>query len=55
MDDVLDVLTGYNIGYALWNLKGGFGILDSDRDDVDYVDYRGHKLDKKMLDLLKKY
>ncbi len=55
MEDVMDVLKGYNIGYALWNLKGGFGILDSDRADVDYVEYKGHKLDKKMLELLQKY
>ncbi|MDR3120220.1 MAG: cellulase family glycosylhydrolase [Clostridiales bacterium] len=55
MEDVLDILTGYNIGYALWNLKGAFGILDSGRTDVAYEDYKGHKLDRKMLDLLKKY
>lgn len=55
LEDVLDILKTYNIGYALWNFRGGFGILDSERKDVDYVDYRGHKLDKKMLDLLKKY
>ena len=55
MEDVLDILKGYNIGYALWNLKGPFGILDSERADVDYVDYKGHKLDKKMLDILQRY
>jgi endoglucanase len=55
MEDVLDILKSYNIGIALWNFRGGFGILDSERADVDYVDYKGHKLDKKMLDLLKKY
>ena len=52
MEDVLDALKTYNIGYALWNLKGSFGILDSGRADVEYEDYRGHKLDKKMLSLL---
>jgi hypothetical protein len=45
----------YNIGYALWNFKGDFGILNSNRDDVAYEDWRGHKLDRKMLDLLIKY
>ena len=55
MEDVLDALKTCNIGIALWNFKGGFGILDSERKDVDYVDYKGHKLDKKMLDLLRKY
>ena len=55
MEDYLDILKSCNIGYAQWNLKGGFGILDTNRKDVDYVDYKGHKLDKKMLDLLLKY
>jgi len=53
--DVLDLLTQNNIGYALWNFRGEFGILDSDRTDVDYKDWQGHKLDQKLLDLLKKY
>ncbi|MGL4594186.1 MAG: glycoside hydrolase family 5 protein [Thermoguttaceae bacterium] len=39
-------------GYALWNFRGSFGILDSGRSDVEYEDFRGHKLDRKMLTLL---
>ncbi|MBN2004598.1 MAG: cellulase family glycosylhydrolase [Anaerolineae bacterium] len=50
--DVLDVLTGYNIGYALWNFRGSFGILDSGRADVAYEDWYGHKLDRELLNLL---
>ncbi len=53
--DVLDVLTPYGIGYALWNFRGDFGILDSGRSDVDYEDWHGHKLDRKLLNLLMKY
>jgi len=53
--DVLDVLTSNEIGYALWNFRGDFGILDSRREDVEYQDWHGHKLDAKLLDLLKKY
>jgi hypothetical protein len=49
------VLKASSIGWALWNLHGSFGILDSGRADVDYEDYRGHKMDRKMLDLLRKY
>ncbi|MGI5885567.1 MAG: glycoside hydrolase family 5 protein [Candidatus Spyradocola sp.] len=55
MEDVLDALKTYNIGLALWNFRGEFGILDSGRVDADYVDYKGHKLDKKMYELFKKY
>jgi endoglucanase len=40
-------------GWALWNFRGSFGILDSGRDDVKYEDWKGHKLDRKMLDLLR--
>ena len=39
-------------GYALWNFRGSFGILDSGRSDVAYEDFHGHKLDRKMLQLL---
>lgn len=39
-------------GWALWNFRGGFGILDSDRTDVTYETWRGHKLDRALLELL---
>lgn len=53
--DVIDILTKSGIGYALWNFRGDFGVLDSGRADVKYTDWYGHKLDSKMLALLKKY
>lgn len=53
--DVLDILKQHNIGWALWNIRGQFGIIDSDRDDVDYENWYGHKLDRKYLDLLQRY
>ena len=55
LEDLLSVLKEYNIGWAMWNLSGEFGVLDSMRDDVDYEDYCGRKLDRKMLNLLQKY
>lgn len=54
-DDVLDILTSFNIGYALWNFRGAFGIVDSGRADVAYEDWRGHKLDRALLSVLQKY
>jgi endoglucanase len=42
-------------GWALWNLRGSFGILDSERADVTYEDFRGRKLDRKFLDLLREF
>lgn len=53
--DVLDILTENQIGYALWNFRGDFGILDSGRKDIQYEDWHGHKLDRKLLDLLQKH
>ena len=42
-------------GWALWCLRGSFGILDSERSDVAYEEWRGHKLDRKMLELLREF
>lgn len=53
--DVLDILSAAGIGFATWNFIGDFGILDSDRADVVYEDWYGHKLDRKLLDLLRKH
>jgi endoglucanase len=54
-DDVLDILSKNNIGFALWNFIGDFGLLDSGRTDVAYEDWYGRKLDRKLLNLLAKY
>lgn len=53
--DVVDILTTHKIGYALWEFRGTFGILDSQRADVAYEDWYGHKLDRKYLDVLMKH
>jgi len=53
--DLLEVLTGYNIGYALWNLRGPSGVLDSGRQDVQYEDFHDHKLDRKLLKVLQEF
>ncbi len=45
------------ISYGIWDFIGHskFGILDSQRNDVNYEGWYGHKLDRKMLELLQKY
>jgi endoglucanase len=53
--DVLEILKGHGIGWALWNLRGAFGILDSGRADVACEDWHGLKLDRKLLDLLRQF
>ena len=55
MTDLLSLWKEVGWGYAMWNLRGPFGVMDSEREDVEYEDYKGHKLDRKMLELIKKY
>lgn len=55
MNDVLGILTENNIGWAFWNFRGDFGVIDSGRKDVEYEDWHGHKLDRKMLEMLQKH
>lgn len=55
MEDFLSLWKEAGWGYAMWNLRGSFGIIDSGRDDVNYENFHGHKLDRKMLELLLKY
>ena len=53
MTDQLALWKEAGWGWSMWNLRGGFGILDSGRKDVAYEDFRGHKLDRQMLELLR--
>ena len=42
-------------GWALWNLRGYCGVLDNGRTDVPLEDFHGHKLDRALLELLRKW
>ncbi len=53
--DLLSLWKEAGWGYAMWNFRGGFGLLDSERKDVKYEDFMGHKLDRKMLEVFKEY
>ena len=50
--DVLDILKSGGIGWALWNFRGAFGVLDSMREDVKCRDWHGYALDERLLALL---
>ncbi len=52
MEDVTSLWREMGWGWAMWNFRGSFGILDSGREDVAYEDFRGHQLDRQMADLL---
>ena len=53
MQDFLELWREADWGWALWNLRGPFGVLDSERGDVTYESWRGHALDRAMLELLR--
>jgi endoglucanase len=59
MESCFKLYKQMNIGWALWNFRGDptspFGPLDSQREDVTYEDFHGHKLDREMMNLLQKY
>ncbi|MBO6167884.1 MAG: cellulase family glycosylhydrolase [Kiritimatiellae bacterium] len=55
IEDQLKFWRDLDCGWALWGLYGGFSFLDSERDDVEYEGFKGHKLDRKLLDLLQTY
>ena len=52
MGDFLALSKSAGWGWALWNFRGEFGVLDSQRTDVKYENFRGHQLDRQMLELL---
>jgi len=55
MRDCLELWQEAGWGWALWNFRGNFGVLDSGRTDVAYDDFNGHKLDRAMLELVKAF
>ncbi len=55
MEDCLANWKQAGLGWALWNFRGPFGILDSERPDVQYESFHGHRLDRQMLELLQRY
>ena len=55
MEDWLTLWREVGWGWALWNFRGSFGLLDSGRADVDYETLGEHQLDRRMLELLRRY
>ena len=55
LEDYLQLFKELNMGWAVWQLRGETGVMDSMRKDVDYTPWRGHMLDREMLELLQRY
>ncbi len=54
INDMLGILKENGIGWAFWNFRGDFGVLNSGRKDVVYEEWHGQLLDRKMLEILQK-
>ncbi len=50
--DALDMIHGLHSGWALWNFRGPFGILDTNRAGTEYTGFHGHQLDSTLLKIL---
>lgn len=56
LESDLEICRAIGLGWCDWGFIGSrFGILNSYRSDVDYEDWEGAKLDRKMLELLQRY
>jgi hypothetical protein len=55
MEDLLATVHEAGWGWALWEFRGSFGVLDSGRSDVAYESWEGHQLDRALLELLQKH
>jgi endoglucanase len=53
-DDTLSVLGDLRSGWALWNFRGPFGVLDTQRARTKFEDWHGHQLDRPFLALPQK-
>jgi len=45
-------LKSKNTGYAMWNMIGSMGIINSERSDCNYEQYRGKLLDREMATII---
>jgi len=55
LEDVLSLFDESGWGWAFWNLRGPFGILDNGRKGVKTEALGRHQLDRHMLELLKRH
>ncbi len=56
LESNLNLFEKFGMGWCCWGFIGSrFGILDSRRADVDYEDWKGTKLDRRMLEVLRRH
>lgn len=52
LSDVLSLFKEFGWGYSLWKFEGDFGIVEHGRPGATFEDYKGYRVDRKLLDLL---
>ncbi|MDP4221813.1 MAG: cellulase family glycosylhydrolase [Bacteroidota bacterium] len=52
LNDIVSEFNKARIGYAMWNMIGSMGIINSERTDCTYEQYRGKLLDREMTSIL---
>jgi len=52
LTDLMSVWKEFGWGYAMWNLKGPFGIIDHGRKGARYEKIKGFNVDRDLLDLM---
>ena len=52
LEDVVSVFNKDKIGFAMWNLIGTMGIINSGRTDMTYDQYRGKQLDRELTGIM---
>ena len=53
-NDTLSVVRDLGSGFALWNFRGPFGVVDTERPGTKFESWHGHQLDRALLTLLQK-
>ena len=53
MGDILSIFREYKWGYALWNFKGSYGLVEHGKPGASYEVIDGFKVDRALLELMK--
>jgi hypothetical protein len=54
LEDVVSVFNKNQLGFAMWNLIGTMGIINSGRTDMTYEPYRGKLLDRELTSIMQR-
>lgn len=53
LKDLVKVFRENRWGYSLWNFRGSFGVAEHGRPDTVWENYKGFRVDREMLEILK--